>query len=121
MLYIGVIVTALLLVVRKLLICCLRSNNRLRLFIFKHKKLQWIQKYIIDMDITRNYPRGHVPRMPPVRAPTMFKVDRSLSTESSDISSIEESSVSGGSDPSLNGSVIMDQSFSVGSVIAQND
>lgn len=73
------------------------------------------------MDITRNYPRGHVPRMPPVRAPTMFKVDRSLSTESSDISSIEESSVSGGSDPSLNGSVIMDQSFSVGSVIAHND
>lgn len=64
---------------------------------------------------------GHVPRMPPVRAPTLFKVDRSLSTESSGISSIEESSVSGGSDPSINGSVMMDQSFSVGSAIDHNE
>lgn len=120
-LYIGVVATLMMLVFRKLLICCLRNNNRLRLFIFKHTKLRWIQRYIINMDITRNYPMGHVPRMAPVRAPTMFKVDRSLSTESSDISSIEESSVSGGSDPSINGSVIMDQSFSVGSVIAHND
>ena len=117
LLYLGVIVVMSLIILRKLLICCLRKNNRLRLFIFKHPKLKWIQRYIINIDITRNYPMGHVPKMPPVRAPTLFKVDRSLSTESSGISSIEESSVSGGSDPSINGSVMMDQSFSVGSAI----
>ena len=121
LLYLSAMTVLTLLIVRKLLICCLRNNNRLRLFIFKHTKLRWIQRYIIVMDTTRNYPMGHIPARPPVRAPTMFKVDRSLSTESSEISSIEESSQSGGSEPSINGSVNMDQSFSVGSAIGQND
>lgn len=68
----------------------------------------------------------------------MYKVNRSLSTEgSSDISSIEESSQSGGSGGqtsrsgedssnqrgsfSIGGSMIMDQSFSAGSVIGHNE
>lgn len=75
------------------------------------------------MDTTRNYPLGHVPSRPPVRAPHLFKVDRSMSTDSSERTSSNEehSSQSGGSEPSINGSVMMDQSFSAGSVIAAND
>lgn len=41
-LYLGVVITLFALLSRKLLICCLRNNNRLRLFIFKHTKLKRI-------------------------------------------------------------------------------
>jgi len=82
---------------RKLLICCLRNNSSLRIYIFRNQWLHLVQRYVINLDTTRNFPLGHIPSRPIVRAPQMHKVDRSLSTDgtTSDISSIEASSQSG--------------------------
>jgi hypothetical protein len=67
----------------------------IKVFIFKHQSLFWLQRLIIDHDISRNYPEGFVPNGIIIRAPSMFKINRSFnSTESSGedtISTISES------------------------------
>lgn len=54
---------------------------RLKLFVFSHDSLWWLQWMVINHDTTQNRPEGFVPNGPIVRAPTMYKVQH---TESSD-------------------------------------
>ena len=54
---------------------------RLKLFIFEHNSLWWLQRIVIDHDTTQNIPQGFVPNGPIVRAPTMYKVNHTESSE----------------------------------------
>ena len=71
-------------------------------FIFGHDQLVFLQKFVIHRDTTRNFPDGFRPSQAIVRAPTMYKINKSISTESSNPSSGPYSSEN---EDSFNGSI----------------
>mgnify|MGYP007038752930 CR=1 FL=1 len=79
-------------------------------FIFGHNQLVFLQKFVIHRDTTRNFPDGFQPSQAIVRAPTMYKINKSISTESSNASGPYSSE----NDESFNGSIYTSNNNNLG-------